>query len=292
MAKTLQEGFETFIGWLQPLNSEHNKATSHKDSVNSCMKNNFDCTLLFETGSFGNGTGVRHYSDTDYFAVCPSNKFWTDSSYTLRKVKEALQGTFWNTNNIEVKSPAVKIPFGYYASETLELTPATRNGLVSTPVGNKYSYDIPDSSGGWMQSSPGAHNAYVKQENDKLYGKLKHLIQLVKAWKYYNNVPISSFYLELRITKYAEGETSIVYDIDILRIMKLLSDNELASIRDPMGISGSVKACSSEVKKSEALSKLSTGTRRAQNAYNCRESNLNDCFYWWDLFFDNKFPSR
>ena len=55
MAKTLEQGFDTFIGWLQPLDSEHNKAKSHKDSVQSCMENNFDCSLLFETGSFGHG---------------------------------------------------------------------------------------------------------------------------------------------------------------------------------------------------------------------------------------------
>lgn len=292
MAKTLEQGFDTLIGWLQPLDSEHNKARSHKDSVKSCMENNFDCIQLFETGSFGHGTGVRHYSDTDYFAVCPSAKFWIDSAYTLRKVKEALQYTFWNTSNIEVKSPAVRIPFGNYSSETLELTPATRNGLVSTPVGNKYSYDIPDSDGGWMQSSPGAHNAYVDRENDRLNHKLKPLIQLVKAWKYYNNTPISSFYLELRVTKYAEKESSIIYDIDLYNIMKFLYENNLPSIQDPMGISGYVKACSTDAKRQEALSKLKTGFTRAEKAYGERTANLDNCFYWWNLFFNNEFPNR
>jgi Second Messenger Oligonucleotide or Dinucleotide Synthetase domain len=176
MARTLDQGFDTFLSWLVPLSSEHDKAKSHKDSVNSCMVNNFKCSSLFETGSFGNGTGVRHHSDTDYFAVCPSSEFWSESGHTLRRVKEALQNTFWKTEGIEVRSPAVRIPFGSYASETLEVTPATRNGLVSTPVGEKYSYDIPNSDGGWMQSSPGAHNAYVNRENDRLGGKLKPLI--------------------------------------------------------------------------------------------------------------------
>lgn len=83
MPKTLDQGFDTFLSWLVPLSSEHDKAASHKDSVKSCMINNFKCTNFFETGSFGNGTGVRHYSDTDYFAVCPSSEFWTDSGYTL-----------------------------------------------------------------------------------------------------------------------------------------------------------------------------------------------------------------
>ncbi|WP_407525706.1 nucleotidyltransferase [Lacibacter sp. MH-610] len=292
MARTLDQGFDTFLSWLVPLSSEHDKAKSHKDSVNSCMVNNFKCSNFFETGSFGNGTGVRHHSDTDYFAVCPSSEFWTDSGYTLRKVKEALQNTFWKTKEIEVRSPAVRIPFGSYASETLEVTPATRNGLVSTPVGDKYSYDIPNSDGGWMQSSPGAHNSYVNRENDRLGGKLKPLIRLIKAWKFYNNVPISSFYLELRTTKYAEGESSIVYDIDVKRVMKILYDNDLPSIQDPMGISGYVKACSTEAKREDALSKVKTGYTRAEKAVEKRESNVDDAFYWWKLFYNNEFPSR
>lgn len=292
MPKTLVEGFDAFLTRLIPLTSEHNKATSHRNSVESCMVNNFDCYEFFETGSFGNGTGIRHHSDTDYFAVCKSAKLYNDSAYSLRRVKEALQSTFWQTEGIEVRSPAVRIPFGTYASETIELTPCTFNGTISTPVGNYASYDIPDREGGWMKSSPKAHNAYVKREDDRLNGKLKHLIQLIKAWKYYNNVPIGSFYLELRVTKYAEGEKSIVYDIDVKSFIKWLYDNNLPKIQDPMGISGYVPACSSDARRTDALSKLATAHSRAEKAYAKRDTDLNDCFYWWNLFFNDNFPSR
>src|SRR5205823_5477121 len=128
--------------------------------------------------------------------VLPAAKVYNDSAYTLQKVKEALQETFWRTEGIVVNTPAVKIPFGNYASETIEVTPCTFNGLVDTPVGSKGSYDIPNFEGGWMKSSPRAHNAYVKKEDERLGYKLKPLIRLIKAWKFYNNVPISSFYLE------------------------------------------------------------------------------------------------
>lgn len=292
MAKTLQQGFDTFLGWLEPLASEHEKAKKHKNSVKGCLENNFKCYDFFETGSFGNGTGVRHYSDTDYFGVCPSANLWENSAYTLRKAKEVMQTTFWQTKGIEVKTPAVQIPLGIYASETLEITPCTFNGLVETPVGKKSSYDIANFDGGWMKASPQAHNAYVRRENDRLVGKLKPLIQLVKAWKFYNNVPINSFYLELRITKYAEKENSITYDIDIKRVMKHLYEIQLASIIDPMGISGYVSACISDTKKEDALSKLTTGLTRAEKAYEQRENELDKSFYWWNLFYNDKFPSR
>lgn len=98
--KTVIEGFETLIGWLKPLSSEHQKATTHKSTVKSCLTNNFDCTSLFETGSFGNGTGVRHFSDTDYFGVIPAEKLYDNSATSLRQVKEALQKRFWSTSGL------------------------------------------------------------------------------------------------------------------------------------------------------------------------------------------------
>lgn len=176
MAKTLEQGFDTFLSWLVPLESEHDKAKSHKDSVKSCLATNFKCYSFFETGSFGNSTGVRHYSDTDYFAAMPNENVYSDSSYTLRKVKEALESTFWRTTEIAVNTPAVKIPFWNYASETLEVTPCTFNGLVTTPVGSMGSYIIPNYDCGWMKSSPKAHNAYVKREDERLGYKLKPLL--------------------------------------------------------------------------------------------------------------------
>lgn len=199
MGRSIEEGFETLLGRLVPLTTEHNKAASHKDSVKSCIENNFACSHFFETGSFGNGTGIRHYSDTDYFAVCPTKNLKKDSALILRMVKEALQKKFWSTEGIEVRTPAVKIPFGQYTSETLEVTPCDFQGLVDTPLGKKATYDIATYGDEWMRSSPQAHNAYVRQQDERLDYKLKPLIRLVKAWKFYNSVPIKSFYLELRV---------------------------------------------------------------------------------------------
>ena len=280
------------MGWLEPLVSEHDKSVSHKSSVKSCLEKNFECYNFFETGSFGNGTGVRHHSDTDYFAACPTDKLKQNSSSTLRELKAALQETFWNTGGIEVDSPAVKIPFGYYKSETLEVTPCSYEGMINTPHGSKALYDIANGEGGWMKSSPAPHNAYVKYHDERLGGRLKPLIRLVKAWKFYNSVPIMSFYLEVRVTKYAEKETAIVYDIDLRHVMKSMHDADLAMIQDPMGISGYIKACTSDAKRVEALSKVKTGFIRADKAYEKRTSNVDDAFDWWNLYFNDKFPPR
>jgi len=293
MAKNVNEGFIEFIDRLKPLQSEHNKATSHKSTVFSCLKNNFDCSNLFETGSFGNGTGVRHYSDTDYFAIIPNNKLKQNSSSSLREIKEALQSTFTSTSGIVVSCPAVKIPFGIYKSEELEVTPCSNSGIVETSLGNFRKYEIPDCNSDWMYSSPKAHNEYVEYHDKRLSRKLKPLIQFVKAWKYFNDVPLISFYLELRITKYAEAEDSIVYDIDLKRIFEKLKNNNLASIQDPMGISGLIPCCKTSNQKETALSKLNTVVSRASKAVTANHNeNIDDAYYWWNLLFGERFPAR
>lgn len=294
MPRTIEEAFHIFIDRLQPLASEHKKVIKHKNSVSSCLANNFNRQSFFETGSFGLGTGIRHCADTDYFANIPSKKLSSNSRYCLQKVKQALQKTFPTTNKITVSSPSVVIPFGKYKSETMEITPCTFKGLVSTPLGKFRQYQIPNNEGGWMYSSPRAHNAYINKHNKRLRrNRVKHLIQLIKAWKYYKNVPISSFYLELRVTKYLEKKKFISHDVILERIFKYLLRSKLAKIKDPMGISGQISPCKTQRQKQQALSKLKRASDRANKALaESKKGNLKKAFHWWNLVFDNKFPSR
>ncbi len=186
--------------------------------------------------------------------------------------------------------PAVVVPFGSDGREKTEVTPTYYIG--PTRRGNYRVYGIPNCSGGWMNSSPDAHNTYVRNIDQKLNGRAKPLIRFIKAWKYYQNVPISSFYLELRVAKYAEGRLNIIYDVDIMNVFSHLHQSSLASMQDPMGISGYISPCSTSAKLIEARSKLSPALTRAQKAYRARRSeNIKTAFYWWNMLYNGKFPS-
>ena len=293
MAKTVEEGFELFLKRLIPTTTEHKKVTKHKKTVYRCLKNKLKCKKFFDIGSYGNGTGIRHHSDTDYFAVLTSDILPSDSSKALRETKEALQSTFSNTNKIEVKNPVVKIPFGKYASETMEIIPCYFYGLSKTPLGQFESFRIPDGEGNWDISSPKAHNVYVETQNRKFGGELKSLIRLVKAWKYYNNVSIQSFYLELNATKYVEKEKNLFYDIDIQFFFQYLYDLQLRDILDPMGVSGYIPATNTLVKKQDSLSKLNTALIRAKKAVEAEQKGkTQEALDWWNLLFNKKFKYR
>ena len=153
-------------------------------------------------------------------------------------------------------------------------------------------YHIADCADGWMKVSPEAHIHYVNEVNKKFSSKVKPLIRFIKAWKYFRDVPISSFYLEMRVAKYATAEPSIIYYWDIQKILKMLWDNQLAAIQDPMGVSGYISACKTEALRKDALSKLETALTRATNAREAVEKEkVSDAFDAWRLLYNYEFPT-
>ncbi|MGF7218819.1 hypothetical protein GGR92_004998 [Spirosoma lacussanchae] len=171
----------------------------------------------------------------------------------------------------------------------MEVTPCCFNGLIN----NFRSYHIANGAGGWMVSSPDAHNKYVREQDVRLNYRVKPLIRLIKAWKYYKSVPIRSFYLELYVTRFAQNESSIIYAMDVDSVLTKLLKEGLPDITDPMGISGVIEPCDTFAKWGDAYSKLSTAVGRSNKAREYEtKGNVDNAFYYWDLLFDGNFPCR
>lgn len=287
MARTISEAFNIFHQRLTPNTTEANAAASHRASIENCLKTNHKMTHFFKTGSNGNGTSISGYSDTDYFAVLLTDQFTTDSYYSLTKFKDTLDTRFPRTG-VRISTPAIVVPFGQSRWEDIEVTPTD---YIKKENGYDI-YEIADGNRGWMKASPDAHNAYVGAVNTKLSNKVKPLIRFMKAWKYYRAVPINSFFLELRTTEFASGESSIVYSIDIKNLLKNMLDSKLASIQDPMGVSGLIAPCKTDAYKRDALTKLETAYNRAVKAYELEQAGkIQDAFAMWNTFFNGKFPA-
>jgi hypothetical protein len=288
MARTVPAAFDVFHSLLTTSDQETAAAQSHRASVKDCLTRNFGMTNFFRTGSFGNGTNIRYYSDTDYFASIPRDRLKSDSGNTLREMKDVLCARFPNTS-IYVDSPAVVLPFGTDASETFEVIPA---GYVTLTTQNNTIYEIPDRQGGWMRSSPSTHNAYVADIHVRLDRKVKPLIRFIKAWKYYKSVPISSFFLEMYVARYAHTQASIVYIIDLHSVFQSLWQSQLYGISDPSGISITITACSTEAKRLDALQKLETACVRVNEAYNAYIKNdPAEAIRILNLLYNGNFPS-
>lgn len=287
MPRTIDEGFRDFLTQLTPTSSETEAAKTHRASIEGRLKRDFGLRRFVRIGSFGNGTSISGYSDVDYLASLARESLTSNSTYSLGKVRDSLDDRFPNTG-VRVSCPAVVVPFGNSRSETTEIVPAD----YIKEEGGHYVYDIPDCRGGWMRASPDAHNSYVAEINNKLGGKVKSLIRFIKAWKCYRDVPISSFYLELRVAKYATGESSIIYEFDVKRILCQLRDCGLADMQDPMGVSGYIAPCKTQALYEDAMSKLNTAAARAEKARDAAQrENIAEAFEYWRLLYNNQFPT-
>ena len=287
MPRTVNEGFQDFLKKLTPSNYESIAAISHRASIKACIESSFGLERFWRSGSFGNGTSISGHSDVDYMACIPTRSTNQNSSSTLSEFRAALETRFPLTG-VRTSCPAVVVPFGTDEKETTEVTPA----FLSDDSGTFNIYGIPDCSGGWMPASPDAHNAYERTVDEGLARKAKPLIRFIKAWKYFQSVPVSSFYLELRVAKYASGASSINYSLDVKNVFALLENIDLAQIRDPMEVSGLISPCKSDYELAIAKSKVSTAASRAAKARQAEtDGEIRDAFSWWDKLFAYQFPS-
>lgn len=287
MPRSISEGFDDFLFKLKASSPESEAARRHRASIEACLRGNFGLNRFVRIGSFGNSTSISGFSDVDYLAGIPTTQLTRSSAYSLVKVRDALDTRFPLTG-VRVNTPAVAVPFGTRRSETTEVVPAD---LVGEAYGFKV-YEIADGEGGWMRVSPDAHNAYVAAVDERHGGRAKALIRYIKAWKYLRGVPISSFYLEMRVAKYADGEKVIIPDIDVARVLRELWDHQLARMQDPMGFSGYIQACKTEALRADALSKLERAVGRAAKARQCVvNQDIASAFDWWRLLYDDQFPS-
>jgi len=206
----------------------------------------------------------------------------------LQAVREVLLGRFQDAD-ITMRPPAVRVRFGADASDSTEIVPAE---FLQRDTGGNLIYEIADGAGGWLRSSPDAHNTYVDEVDRKLGDKVKPLVSVLKAWKYFHGVPIRSFYLELYVATYASQKKSILFSKDVRNILTLLWKNQLPALPDPKGIIGNILPCATKEQKSHALRELNFAFTRAEEAREAENAGrISDAFYCWNRVFVRKFPS-
>jgi hypothetical protein len=290
VARSVNQGFETFLSRLKPTQAQREAGASHRASVKGALTAKLQVSRFRETGSFSHGTGIRGYSDIDLLVSLGTDR--PNSSWTaLTWVKDALLARFPRTP-VKIRRPSVVVEFGS-GYETWEVIP----GFITGRGGeNQFVYDVPSpvTSGGWIDSAPGEHLDYVNGANKKPHpGDAKDLARLLKAWKYYRNVPISSFYLEMRCAQHVKGISTYIHVWDLCEVLEDLETNELAAMNDPSGATGRIKACSSDARREEALTKLSRAATRARLALKAhKDDKIDDAFYYLDKLFNGHFPAR
>lgn len=214
---------------LIPTETERANAASHRSSLEAVFSNFTDVIRFFQTGSFKFGTGLKGISDVDYFVGLDK-----DSPFQklLTNTYEALKNRYPNTQ-IKINSPSVVVDFA--TKPKYEIIPAVFLYKIKTNLGNHDVFKIA-SGNSYKLTCPEYYNDLIDRENKRLDGKLKSLIRLLKAWSYYNNISIGSFYLEMYATIYCQDRSSINLGLDLERILQQFSVYGCQPIPDPLGI--------------------------------------------------------
>ncbi|MEE9193247.1 MAG: hypothetical protein V3U21_01800 [Thermodesulfobacteriota bacterium] len=287
MTKTVKTGFEEFLTTITPSKTKFDRAKKHGKLIRQAIKTTLGINLFFQTGSFRYDTSIKNYSYVDYFVSIPKERLSEDSKYHLSRLCTELNKKF-PTTGIKVKSHAIVIPSYRKSSESIKVYPARH---IDVPNNHRGIFEIPRGDGGWLTTSPGTQDNYVTGINKKLDDMLKPLIRLMKAWKYFCDVPINSHYLEMRIANEMSGYPGISYEINVPALLEMLLKYDLRKFEDPLRISGYINACSKESKK-DAISKLKSAVIRANHAYEKgKKGDISSAFIWWNKVFNKKFAS-
>lgn len=286
---TTSQVFSDFLNRLIPLESERSASAMHRASVEASLKKGLAVSMFRDIGSFGHGTALRGRADVDLLVSISTTRPGS-SDTALGWVRDALKSSFPSTY-VHTSRPAVAVDFAG-GDERWEITPAflTSKGGSSVSI-----YEIPGASSGWIETAPVEHIKYVNEINGRpgIAGGAKKLARLAKAWKYFNSVPISSFYLEMRAAQYMATQSSFIAYLDFHYLMKNLQDIGLAGMNDPLGHSSRIYPCSTDAKATEAFSKLNSVVSRTTKAVAAEQDNdPSNAYYYFDLAFGGQLPAR
>ena len=223
MSATASSMLESLIRSMTPNEAARSDAAKHRKEIEEWLKTDLGILRMRETGSWHHGTALDGFSDVDYFVSMRDSRP-SSSTTALEDLRASLSRGIPGAH-VSIDRPAVRLRY-FEDGPDVEITPAY--------IRETDDYDIPDpDSTGWIRSNPAVHLEYVDRAQQETDGRAKGLIRLVKTWKSCNNVPLSSFYLEMRTAQYALNNKPIIYDWDLRDFFKSLANSGLREMNDP-----------------------------------------------------------
>lgn len=288
---TVSASFLTLLSRIQPLSSQRQAGESHLSSIKARIASAYDLKKFFTAGSFSRETSIRGKSDVDVFAVVSVNDVRWGSNYkssntVLDGFKAELENRFWGST-VYRDGPAVVVEF---SDAKVDVVPAYFSG---TTTSNWPLYGIPDGAGGWMDTSPGLHNQWLKQIDEECKGKLRGTAQLIKYWRECRTprIPLSSFHIEVVLANEGICRGVKSYAQCVTEVLQGLAARECRAIADPLGVSGRVAAVKSEAQRELSLGAVKYSRDHAKDALaQDNRGEVMEALRQWDIVFNSQLP--
>jgi len=237
---TVAERFNKFLSNIQLTSAQIQDAQTKYNGVCKKLHDHYydfsyDGSTKLLVGSYGKNTAIAPPTDIDILFIMPYEEFDRYDSYSgngqsqlLQDIKNILLEKYPDTS-MRGDGQVVMVNFVSY---NVEVIPGflLKNG----------NYYIPDthSGGGWKETSPKSEMENLTSSNKRSNGNTIKLIKMIKAWKYYCNVPIKSLVIELRAVNFLKkwkyyDKSSTYYDWMIRDFLRELLEYVNGSCRIP-----------------------------------------------------------
>lgn len=291
---TIASCFNSLLSSIEPRDSDLRIYESHRNSVTRRLETVFRTNRVELIGSHCRGSAIRGTSDIDLMLILSVSEVrwgetWRTSGTVLNNVRGQLQDRYYSTN-VGRDGQAVVARFADN-KHPVDVVPAVylRNGGVKNyPI-----YAIPDGDGWWMDTSPQAHNKFIREQDERSGGKLLRTAKLIKFWRRCRqpNVPLNSFHLELLLAQEGTCVGPKSYAACVNDALVLLADRECQPLEDPMGVSGWIPAANTEAKRQQVQNAAYSSAVRTYKACEAEDrGNSGEAYRLWDLVFNGYFP--
>ena len=288
---TVSARFATLLAWATPSTAQIRNYETHQASVTSTLKANLNMVDVGLMGSYKRGSAVGRFSDVDLLAVLRTSEVklgdsWKSSTAVMQNVRKALLSRFPDTD-VGRDGQAVVVRFAD-GEDPVDVVPAV---YVAAGANNYPTYAIPDGAGGWMESSPQAHNRYIGDRDGG--GKLPNVARIAKWWKISREVeiPLSGFHVEMLLAGQGICLGVKSYAECFADLLDVLERRDCASLQDPLGVSGYISAAGTNGKRDQLRSAVAWSAERARRAVAAEhERDLQEAYRLWGLVFKDAFP--
>lgn len=291
--------FQSLLGWLEPSAREMTSLARHRETIVKRLKVLFGDIRVEPIGSHSRGTAVSGQSDLDLIIYLPGDEArWggrlVNSDRVLTRVRNTLLERF-TTTRIGKDAQAVVVTFSG-DSQVVDIVPAFWTGMVESVSLKKKRplFKIPDGSGGWFDSSPQAHKAYIDGEDEAAGGRLRRTAQLIKFWAACRqHVVLTSFHLELVLAQSSICRAPGGYAQYLVQVFEILASRRCRALQDPLGISGLIPAARTLAQVEQTLSAVLASLTMARRARQEElGGNTSGAYGLWRRVFNGQFPSR
>lgn len=290
---TVAAHFGELLKRIEPTQRDRIIYGTHEKTVRQRLETVFSTNRVIRVGSYSRGTSIRHTSDVDLMLVLRREEVrWggqlKSSTTVLNNLRAQLSDRYFQTD-VRRDRQAVVVQFrnNQYPVDVVPAAYHRHGGSTTYPI-----FIIPDGEGGWLETSPLAHNKFIKDADEASSRKLKRTAKLIKYWRYCRepHIPLNSFHVELLLASENICAGAKSYAQCFNHALEALAIRECLPLEDPVGISGLIEAANTESMRGKVQTAVLSSAQRSYNAVQAeRDGNVREALRLWEIVFNYRF---